>query len=194
MTVGAILLAAGSARRMGSDKLLADLGGRPLAMHAFEVILAAGFARPIVAVVPGSPVAEWVGADARVVESIDHALGMGHSVAAAIHAVPEDWTAAIICLADMPFVRSETLRMMASKATPDGIVRPSFDGRPGNPVLWGRIHFPALAALSGDRGGRDIMTAHPPVLIACDDPGVMIDIDTPDALAEARKNWASGKL
>lgn len=194
MTVGAILLAAGSARRMGSDKLLADLGGRPLAMHAFEAILAAGFARPIVAAVPGSPVAELVGADAMVVESIDHALGMGHSVAAAIHVVPQDWSAAIICLADMPFVRPETLRMMAAEATPDGIVRPSFDRKPGNPVLWGRRHFAALAALSGDRGGRDIMIAHPPILVACDDPGVLIDIDTPEALAEARRNWASGKL
>lgn len=194
MTVGAILLAAGSARRMGSDKLLADLGGRPLAMYAFEAILAAGFARPIVAVAPGSPIAGLVEADADVVESIDHALGMGHSVAAAINAVPEDWTAAIICLADMPFVRPQTLQALTTKATPDGIVRPSFDGKPGNPVLWGRSHFAALAALHGDRGGRDIMVAHPPVLIACDDPGVLIDIDTPEALAEARRNRASGKL
>ncbi|MFC0305415.1 NTP transferase domain-containing protein, partial [Rhizorhabdus histidinilytica] len=52
MNVGAILLAAGSARRMGADKLMADLGGRPLALHAFEALLAAGFDRPIVAVAP----------------------------------------------------------------------------------------------------------------------------------------------
>lgn len=194
MTVGAILLAAGSARRMGSDKLMADLGGRPLAMHAFEAILAAGFTRPIVAVAPGSPVAGLVGVDAEVVESVDHALGMGHSVASAINAVPEGWTAAIICLADMPFVRPDTLRALAAAAAPDAIVRPFFDGRPGNPVLWGRNHFPALATLSGDRGGRDIMAEHRPILIVCDDPGVMTDIDTPEALAEARKNWGRGKL
>lgn len=186
MTVGAILLAAGSARRMGSDKLTADLGGRPLALHALAAIEAAGLRRPIVAIARGGKLRELFEGRARIVEVADHALGMGHSLAAAVGAAPDDWTAAIICLADMPFVRPATLQALAAAAAPGAILRPAFEGRPGNPVLWGRDHFAALGSLTGDRGGRDILVRQPASLLACDDPGVLVDIDTPEALAEAR--------
>lgn len=189
MTVGAILLAAGGARRMGADKLMADLGGRPLALHAFEAFLAAGFDRPIVAIAPGGAVAALLADRARIIVVEDHALGMGHSLAAAMAAVPEDWTGAVIGLADMPFVRPATLGALAAASMPDAIVRPVFDGKPGNPVAWGREHFPALAALRGDKGGRDILARSAPVPLACDDPGVVIDIDTPEALAAARARF-----
>jgi len=186
MTVGAVLLAAGSARRMGTDKLLADLGGKPLALHAFDAILAAGFDRPIVAAVPGGEIARLLADRASIVPVADHALGMGHSLAAAIRAVPPSWTAVIICLADMPFVRPSTMKALAAAAGPDAVVRPIHGGVPGNPVLWARVHFAALGALTGDQGGRDILVRHPAALLVCDDPGVTIDIDTPEALAAAR--------
>jgi molybdenum cofactor cytidylyltransferase len=189
VNVGAILLAAGSARRMGADKLMADLGGRPLALHAFEAFLAAGFDRPIVAVAPGGAVGALLADRARLVPVADHALGMGHSLAAAVAAVPGDWTAALIGLADMPFVRPATLRALAAASASHAIVRPVFDGTPGHPVAWGRDHFPALAGLRGDKGGRDILACSPPVPFACDDPGVTIDVDTPEALAAARARF-----
>ncbi|MES2494942.1 MAG: nucleotidyltransferase family protein [Pseudomonadota bacterium] len=189
MTVGAVLLAAGSGRRMGADKLMADLDGRPLILHAFDAILAAGLDGPIVATMPGGPIAALLEGRGRVVAVADHALGMGHSLAAAMRAVPADWTAAIICLADMPFVATATLKALVGAASPEAIVRPAFEGRPGNPVLWGRNHFPALASLTGDRGGRDLLARHPASSFPCNDPGVLIDIDTPEALAEARKSF-----
>lgn len=186
MTVGAILLAAGSARRMGEDKLLVDLGGRPLVEHALAAIGAAGLAGPIVALPPGSPlIGRWAG-QAGIVEVADHAHGMGHSLAAAIRAVPAEWTAAIICLGDMPFVRAGTLAALAGRAAPDAVVRPFFEGRPGNPVLWGCDFFPALARSTGDRGGRDLLKDRHVERLDCGDPGVLIDIDTPEALTEAR--------
>lgn len=186
MTVGAILLAAGSARRMGADKLLADLNGRPLASHAFDAIRAAGLAGPIVAVAPASAAAALFAGRATTVEVADHALGMAHSLAAAVRAVPADWMAALICLADMPFVRPDTLQALAGLATAEAVIRPVLEGRPGNPVLWGRDHFPLLASLNGDQGGRDILRRYPPQLLDCGDPGILVDIDTPDALTEAR--------
>jgi molybdenum cofactor cytidylyltransferase len=189
MKVGAILLAAGSARRMGGDKLLADLGGRPLVEHALDAIRAARLGRPIVAVAPGSSLIAGLSGKAMILEAADHALGMGHSLAAAIGAAPPDWGAVIVCLGDMPFVRAETLAMLARKATADAIVRPSFEGKPGNPVLWGRAHFAALGRLTGDRGGRDLLGGRAFELVECDDPGVLVDVDTPEALEEARKRF-----
>jgi molybdenum cofactor cytidylyltransferase len=187
MTVGAILLAAGSARRMGEDKLIADLGGKPLAEHVLTAIHAAGLAGPIVAVAPGSSLLSRFEGRGRFVEVTDHALGMGHSLRAAIGQVPPEWTAALICLADMPFVRPKTLALLASRATVGAIIRPIHEGRPGNPLLWGRDHFAMLARLTGDRGGRDLLRQHPAELMECGDGGVLIDIDTPEALDLARR-------
>lgn len=187
MTVGAILLAAGSARRMGEDKLLADLGGRPLVMHAFEAILAARLDSPVVAISPGSGVGELLGGHAKIVEVADHAEGMGHSLAAAIRKAPLAWTAAIVCLGDMPFVRPLTLMALAREEAAKLIVRPTFEGRPGNPVLWGCGHFNRLGTLTGDQGGRALFERFPVELLECGDPGIHIDIDTPAALVAARE-------
>lgn len=187
MTVGAILLAAGSARRMGENKLLADLGGRPMVLHAFEAIVAAGLGPPIVAITPGSAVAGLFDGRATLVTVADHASGMGHSLSGAIGHAPPQWTAAIICLGDMPFVRPETLAALAGKADDQAIVRPRFEGRPGNPLLWGRAHFDELAQLSGDEGGRALFDRHAVEWLDCYDRGVLFDVDTPDALAAARR-------
>lgn len=186
MTVGVILLAAGSARRMGGDKLTIHLGGRPLGLHMLEAIEAAGMPPPLVAVAPGSPAAALFADRCRCIAVADHAMGQSHSIAAAIRAVPDDWTAALICLADMPFVQANTLKALAGAATAEAVVRPVFAGQPGNPVAWGRDHFPALAALIGDQGGRAIMAGLSVTMLACDDPGVAVDIDTPAALEAAR--------
>jgi molybdenum cofactor cytidylyltransferase len=186
MTIGAILLAAGSARRMGEDKLVAELGGKPLVMHAFDAILAARLEAPIVAVAPGSAVTPLIEAGATIVEVADHALGMAHSLSAAIRRVPISWTAAIICLADMPFVRSATVAALAREGAVNVVVRPRFEGRPGNPVLWGRQYFNRLQRLTGDQGGRAALADAMVKYLDCDDPGIEIDIDTPEALAEAR--------
>lgn len=187
MTVGAILLAAGSARRMGSDKLMADLGGRPVAAHVLATIAEAELPSPVIAISPGSGIGSIAG-DAMLVDVADHALGMGHSLAAAIRAVPSSWIAAIICLGDMPFVRAATLRMLAASASADRIIRPVHEGKAGNPLAWGRDYFAELASLTGDRGGRAVLDRHAGRIVAlpCDDPGILMDIDTPDDLAVAR--------
>ena len=191
MTVGAILLAAGSARRMGQDKLLADLGGKPMILHAVEAIAAAGLAGPIAAVAPGSTILALLQGRATLVDVPDHALGMGHSLAAAIPAVPPDWTAVVVCLGDMPFVRSDTLRGLAHRASEAAILRPMFEGRPGNPLLWGRRYFNELGSLSGDQGGRALLDRYSATPFDCDDPAILFDIDTPERLAEARARLPS---
>ena len=70
------------------------------------------------------------------VDAPDHEQGMGRSIAAGIGAA--DWDAAIICLGDMPRIRPALLQALAAEATPDAILIPSFEGRRGNPVLWGK--------------------------------------------------------
>lgn len=189
-TVQPIILAAGRATRMGATKLAADLNGRPIIAHVAAAIAEAGLPPPILVLGHDADVvrAAWGNRPARFVIAADHGEGLSRSLAHGIAALPEDALAALVCLGDMPFVPAALLRDMAALATPDAIVVPRVDGRPGNPVLWGRTYFARLASLSGDVGGRALMAEFADAVrfLDCDAPGIRIDIDTPQALAAAR--------
>jgi molybdenum cofactor cytidylyltransferase len=56
-------------------------------------------------------------------------------------------------------------------------------GRRGNPVLFDACHFPALASVEGDRGGREVLlSGERSALVETGDPGVRRDVDTTDDL------------
>ena len=187
MTVGALILAAGRSSRMGdAHKLLSLWHGKPLVAHVADAIAEAALPPPVV--VLGHRAAEVraaLGDRAAVfVEAADFADGLSASLRSGLAAVPGDWQAVLVCLGDMPRIGADTLAALAATSTGvDGIAVPTFDGRRGNPVVWGRAHFAALAALTGDTGGRRLLDALPVASVAVDDPGILADIDTPDDLA-----------
>jgi len=88
-------------------------------------------------------------------------------------------------LADMPFIRPETIRTVA-KALHDGaaIAAPSFQGRRGHPVGFARRFYEELSSLHGDNGARQFLEQHPEwvKVFEVDDPGVVRDIDEPSDL------------
>jgi molybdenum cofactor cytidylyltransferase len=192
-TVGAILLAAGRSTRMGgTNKLLADLGGRPVAAHALEAIHAAGLPALVVLGNMADEVRAALGGQASFVVAADFAEGLGRSLRAGIAAAPADWSAAIICLGDMPGVPAAVLDALAAAfRNPTDIVVPTWRGKRGNPVLWGHAHFGRLAALSGDVGGKALLAdfAEHVVEVAVDTDAILADIDTPEALAASRRAW-----
>ncbi|MGI9322881.1 MAG: nucleotidyltransferase family protein, partial [Pseudomonadales bacterium] len=113
-------------------------------------------------------------------------LGMGHSLANAIGEV-QDWQAAFIVLGDMPFVAQQTLEALkaACQTAPAGaIIVPAFKGALGHPVGFHRSHFNEIAALSGDKGARSVIDAHPTqvIQVAVEDEGILRDIDQPKDL------------
>jgi molybdenum cofactor cytidylyltransferase len=92
----------------------------------------------------------------------------------------------------MPRLRAEHLDAViaASRAgDPAEIVVPTFDRKRGNPVLWPRRYFAEIAALSGDVGARALIDRHADHLrlVAIDDPAILVDVDTPAALAALRR-------
>lgn len=188
----ALVLAAGSSRRMGaSNKLLSDLHGEPLLRHTLRSVGAFGLGS--VLVVTGHE-AETVANIARsegfeVCHNASYADGMGSSIAAGARALPATRRAVLICLADMPFIKPETVEglLAAMAATVDGeacIAVPTYSGQRGHPVLFGRRFVPNLARLEGDRGARNVLRDHSArvVEVAVDDPAICIDIDTPSDL------------
>lgn len=89
----------------------------------------------------------------------------------------------VIALADMPYIQPATIRMLAD-ALADGapIAVPTYQGRRGHPVAFGRAHLPELMQLCGDHGARRLLKAFPVIEIATDDPGIGQDIDCADDL------------
>ncbi|AZH27245.1 nucleotidyltransferase family protein [Haloplanus aerogenes] len=121
----------------------------------------------------------------RVVHNPDYADGQASSVRIGIGALPDDVDAAVVGLGDMPFVRPETVTLLA-RAFHAGAGDPlaaAFDGRRGNPVCFGRQWFDALRDVRGDTGGRELpLTAPDAALVETADPGVRRDIDQPSDL------------
>ena len=186
--VGAIILAAGRSSRMGNDhKLLADWQGKPLVVHVVDAIAAAGLPPPLV--VLGARADEVRAAignrPARYVVAGDFAEGLSRSLRAGIAAVPADWSAALVCLGDMPRIEAATLQALA--AAPGDVALPVWNGKRGNPVRWSRRHFARLMALDGDVGGKAVLAdAVTLTEVPATSDAVLDDIDTPAALAALR--------
>jgi molybdenum cofactor cytidylyltransferase len=181
-----LLLAAGSGRRFGSDKLLATLPDGRAVGQAAAVHLRAGVDTAIAIVRPGAPRLTAVLADAGL-EVVTNPLaedGMAGSIALGVTATAgaAGW---LITLADMPWVLPETITAVAD-ALRNGasIAAPYHQGRRGHPVGLHRRWIDELRPLRGDRGARALLERHADQLVAVttNDPGVLRDIDRPEDL------------
>lgn len=187
--IAGIVLAAGRGTRMGGpNKLLARDGDRPLVRAAVETALEAGLDPVIVVTGHEAEAVEAALADLPVlfVRNDDYAQGQATSLQAGLVALPFEASAFIVLLGDMPRVRTATIaRLIEAHADlPDlAAIVPIHAGEPGNPVLLTRALVPALMRLDGDKGARAILRGRPDVLeLEIDDPGIRLDIDTPEAL------------
>lgn len=179
MTVGAIVLAAGLSRRMGSAKLALPIDGVPMLARTLATVAQAGL--PIVLVTGGHEAAiRAVAPKVPAVHAQRHAEGLAESLKAGLAAAPADWDAALIVLGDMPFVQAGTLRRLA-EVLADGApaVVPVQAGRRGNPAGFARSTWPRLMALSGDQGARPILDSLGPTEVVVEDPGIHRDLDVP---------------
>ena len=190
--VAAIILAAGQARRMrGPNKLLARFDGAPLVRRVAESALASK-ADPVI-VVTGHRAADisqaLAGLNVQVVHNPDFAEGLATSLKTGLAAVPESASGALVLLADMPGITAAIMDRLigAFDAKPaPAIVLPTVDGKRGNPVLWSRAFFPELMAVTGDTGARHIIARHEESVERVEiGAAAGIDVDTPEALAEA---------
>lgn len=198
--VGALILAAGlSSRMQGGNKLLADLDGKPILRHVVEQVLASE-ARPIVVVTGhmAEQVRQTAGSepDLRFVHNQDYAQGLATSLVAGLNALPDaqpgELDGVLVCLGDMPDVSTAVMERLIAAFNPTegrAICLPVIGSKWGNPVLWGAEFLPRLKSLSGDNGARKLLAEFPERLceVACDEPGILNDIDTAEALAARRQ-------
>ncbi|MBI5910914.1 MAG: nucleotidyltransferase family protein [Betaproteobacteria bacterium] len=185
-----ILLAAGASKRFGSEKLLYPLGGgTPVAVAALANLRAA-IPHVIAVVRPGVPILEnrLSEAGATVILCANADEGMGASLSTAV-AASGDVAGWVIALADMPYIRPETIaKIAASLAAGAAIVAPAYRGERGHPVGLSARFRAQLEALRGDEGARSVLRENADLVkvIEVDDPGVCRDIDTPDDLRQVQ--------
>jgi molybdenum cofactor cytidylyltransferase len=183
--VACILLAAGRSERFGGDdKLLSDLFGKPLVIHAATALRALPFQHRIIvgssAVIDlniegfGSVKREFAGAP----QSRSIALGVEAAMKLGCDAI-------MVALADMPFIpQSHFAALMAAFSGSGSIIASQSGQAIMPPALFGQQHFEALAGLSGDQGARALLERAETISLPS---GADIDIDTQDDLARLKE-------
>jgi molybdenum cofactor cytidylyltransferase len=200
--VSAVVLAAGMSRRMGTPKQLLRLAGETIlertlrnvrASEVSEIVLVLGFA--------ADSVEKEISIDrvkmdrVKIVHNKDYQQGMGTSLRTGLAAVDARSNAALIVLADQPFVSPETLDQLIAchQESKPQIIIPTYKGFRGNPVLLDRSVFAELQSLTGDVGCRAIFGSHTEDIrkLAVEDIGILLDIDSQEEYQKLGKAYAA---
>ena len=197
--VGCVIMASGLARRFGSNKLLADFGGRPLLCRALEVTVTPALAARVV--VTRSAEVKTL-CDAQAVPCLLHSLpGRNDTVRLGLEALLEQCPGLAGCIflpGDQPLLQRETLEALITafaqtqKETERAIFRLGAraahgpDTVVGSPVLFGCGYFPALRTLPEGKGGSVVLKAHPEQvqIVYAQRREELLDADTPEVLEE----------
>ena len=185
--IAAIVLAAGFARRMGRQKLLLELRGKPVVRWSVEAILPHVADTVVVTGQDDEAVrAALDGLPVRFAVNPRPQAGQGSSIAVGAAAL-KPWTAAaLVALADQPRLPDGLIAALlaARERTGKAIVAPVYRGTQGTPVLFGAEVFDELRALGGDAGARAVVQARPERVarVPIDAP-MPPDVDTPEDYA-----------
>ena len=192
--VAAVVLAAGRGSRMGSQKLLLPVAGRPLVQWSVDAALASRVQETVV-VVGHEAAAVAAALDDRPVRILTNEAfeaGMSTSLKTGIAAVRARCEAIVVLLADQPFVSAGLIDLLIERYSATGapIVRPEVEGRQTHPVLLDAALFPELLLEEGDVGGRAVVARHlgEACLVTLDDAHQVVDIDTREQYEAAKES------
>jgi molybdenum cofactor cytidylyltransferase len=163
-SVAGIILAAGTSSRMGRNKMLLTVNGESLVHGAARRALAGGLSPVIVVLGSDAPraAAELNGLACQTVTNPDFASGLASSMRVGLSALPETARAAMILLGDMPRVTPEMIAALRERyeATGAPLVASNYEGVTAPPILYDRRLFAELLAMTGDRGGQQVIERH----------------------------------
>ncbi len=184
--VDGIVLAAGRSSRMGQPKPLLEVGEESFLERAVRVLRDGGCRRVfVVAHEDDAEVIELAeSADADVVLNPDAGSEQIDSLRRGLEALPEDSEGVVVLPVDHPLLATATVEAMilAFRHRKAPIVRATYRGEPGHPTLFARELFPELSQSHLPDGARTVIDAHADEIedVPVDDPGVPIDINTPE--------------
>jgi molybdenum cofactor cytidylyltransferase len=190
--IAGIILAAGSSSRFeDGHKLLAEIDGVPIVRHACTGLAASEIA-DIVLVTPdvGGAVAMAAGLGRwQTVGNPDAPQGLSTSLRTGLENIPQDSDGVLVALADMPGIAPVVVNALISAfaESKTKIVFPvSADDRRGHPIIWPRSLFLELDTVTGDTGGKTVLSDHKDLWhpVTCQSEGAFVDIDTRADLEE----------
>lgn len=183
--LAALVLAGGYSSRMQRFKPLLDLNGSTVIENAIGSFRAAGVDR--VTVVVGyrgealRPLLDGLGV--RCLWNADYDQGMYSSVACGVRSLEGDVEGCFVLPADMPLVRSHTVRLISreSRKRAAPVVYPVFRGQRGHPPLIDSRLFPAICRGAGAGGLRSLLAEYEGLAREVEvlDEGILVDLDTP---------------
>ena len=178
---------------MGRPKQLALLAGRPLLQHVVDV--AAGAALDELIVVVGHVSTEVMQGirlpeGARFVPNPMYRDGQSTSLKCGLRAAHPRAQGALVMLGDQPAIRPDAIGAVTRtwRERRPAVAQASYGGRPGHPILLSRTVWTEVHRISGDRGARDVLGAHPDWTLAVEvggEPPADIDTEQDLSLAEA---------
>jgi len=183
--VAGILLAAGTSSRMGSNKLFFELNGESVLRGAVRRALAGGLS-PLMVILGHEPdKARWEIEDLPCQWALNplYEQGINSSLKSGVKAVPPEARAAMVLLADMPFVSPEMIAAMIARyrASAAPLVISDYEGVNAPPMLYDRSLFPELLAMTGEGCGRQVVKSHRGEAEVLSWPAAALaDLDVPD--------------
>jgi molybdenum cofactor cytidylyltransferase len=191
--IAAVVLAAGRSTRMGSNKLLKSVKGKPMIRQTVESVLQSR-ASPVVVVTgyDADKVHEALnGLNVSFVHNQAYSEGLSTSLGTGAVSLPANVDGALMVLGDMPLITPMTLNKLIAAFNPAegrSICVPIFRGERGNPILWGKQHFREFEGLKGDKGAKVLLVVNSDqiVEVPAGNEGVLTDFDTPDSLVRLK--------
>ncbi|MCD6015710.1 MAG: nucleotidyltransferase family protein [Geminicoccaceae bacterium] len=191
--IGGLVLAAGEGRRFGGAKLAAELEGAALLDRAVSAMLGVPAVERVLVVLGAHAEEVAARADLAAVETLVCECwrdGISASLAAGVGELAEA-EAIVITLGDQPFVTAQVIAAIVDRLDDRRpAARATYAGRPGHPVLIKRALFAQVRSLRGDQGARDLLAGAGLREIECGGVGRDDDIDTPEDLEAARRQFA----
>ena len=187
MKIGCVVLAAGNARRFGSNKLKAEVDGESLIRRALEAI-PSGLVTVVVSQYPEILALAGEYGFAAVLND-QPGLGLSRSVRLGLEQLL-DCDGVLFLVADQPWLKRDSAEALAAlwAQNPGKIAAMAHDGIRGNPCLFPARFYPELLELTGDRGGSAVIRRHEDALILLETDALeLADVDTPAALEQARQ-------
>jgi molybdenum cofactor cytidylyltransferase len=187
VSVGAVILAAGSSSRMGSPKQTLQFRGSSLLRRAALAALGAG-CFPVIVVTGAHGELSRRELDGLAVREVLNTLwetGMASSVRAGVEGLVSaevDADAVVLMLCDQPHVTPDIISNLiaAHHATGSHVVASTYGGSFGVPALFGRTLFAELTGLEGMSGAKEVIKRHASEAHFLPFQGGEVDVDTPD--------------
>jgi molybdenum cofactor cytidylyltransferase len=195
--VAAVVLAAGSSTRMGTNKLLLEVGGESLVRRAVRAAVEGSVDQVVVVLGHEEPGvrAQLEGLPCLAVVNSDHAQGAGTSVRTGVRHVDADADALVVVLADMPFVTSDMIGTLVARyrATRPPLVVSHYGEVQAPPTLYDRALFGELLQIPGERCAKEVVRRHTGEAAVVDWPEAALrDVDVPADYEAVRADLARG--